>query len=53
MCVLSVLVYVLKEQGITSHLMPEIDHNGYAELNGDMLFFLYIHFDESFIRIKI
>jgi hypothetical protein len=46
-------VSVKKEQGITSHLMSEIVNNGATYLIGDILFFLYAHFDASFTRIKI
>ena len=44
---------VKKEQGITSDLISERVYNGTTELNSDILFFLYAHFDASFTRIKI
>jgi hypothetical protein len=50
---LSVLVSVKKEQGIASHFISEIGHNGTTELNGDILFFVYAYLDASFTRIKI
>jgi hypothetical protein len=46
-------VSVKKEQGIASHFISEIGHNGATELNGNILFFLYAHLDASFTRIKI
>ena len=43
---------VKKEQGITLHLISERVNNGAAELNSDILFFLYAHLDASLHGLK-